>query len=85
MLGLVFVGAFAFEMYVLSRVHTIWGNHIAEHSCRGYDNLMNKVWDNHNRGVWISRLASCFVHANRKKQRQWKDIRHKYIEGGDDE
>ncbi|KAK3903060.1 cytochrome b-c1 complex subunit 9 [Staphylotrichum tortipilum] len=33
----------------------------------GYDNLMNKVWDNNNRG------------------RQWKDIRHKYVEGGDDE
>ncbi|KAK4129345.1 ubiquinol-cytochrome C reductase [Parathielavia appendiculata] len=33
----------------------------------GYDNLMNKVWDNYNRG------------------RQWKDIRHKYVEGGDDE
>ncbi|KAH6853383.1 cytochrome b-c1 complex subunit 9 [Chaetomium sp. MPI-CAGE-AT-0009] len=33
----------------------------------GYDNVMNKVWDNNNRG------------------RQWKDIRHKYIEGGDDE
>jgi hypothetical protein len=46
---------------------------------------MNKVWDNHNRGVWISRLASGLVHANRKEQRQWKDIRHKYIEGGDDE
>ncbi|KAL2131571.1 hypothetical protein VTI74DRAFT_4895 [Chaetomium olivicolor] len=33
----------------------------------GYDNMMNKIWDNHNRG------------------RQWKDIRHKYVEGGDDE
>ncbi|KAH6651135.1 cytochrome b-c1 complex subunit 9 [Chaetomium tenue] len=33
----------------------------------GYDNVMNKVWDNNNRG------------------RQWKDIRHKYVEGGDDE
>ncbi|KAK4251228.1 cytochrome b-c1 complex subunit 9 [Corynascus novoguineensis] len=33
----------------------------------GFNNLMNKIWDNHNRG------------------RQWKDIRHKYIQDGDDE
>ncbi|KAK3309573.1 cytochrome b-c1 complex subunit 9 [Chaetomium strumarium] len=47
MLGVVFAGAFAFEL--------------------GYDNMMNRVWDNINRG------------------RQWKDIRHKYVQGGDDE
>ncbi|KAL2155129.1 hypothetical protein VTH82DRAFT_3805 [Thermothelomyces myriococcoides] len=47
MLGVVFAGAFAFQL--------------------GYDSLMNKIWDNNNRG------------------RQWKDIRHKYIEGGDEE
>ncbi|KAK4647517.1 Cytochrome b-c1 complex subunit 9, mitochondrial [Podospora bellae-mahoneyi] len=33
----------------------------------GYDTVMNKVWDHHNRG------------------RQWKDIRHKYVESEDDE
>ncbi|KAL1841594.1 hypothetical protein VTJ49DRAFT_6904 [Mycothermus thermophilus] len=33
----------------------------------GFNNVMDKIWDNHNRG------------------RQWKDIRHKYIEGGDEE
>ncbi|CAK7268447.1 Cytochrome b-c1 complex subunit 9, mitochondrial [Sporothrix epigloea] len=33
----------------------------------GYDTLMNKIWDNNNRG------------------RQWKDIRSKYLEGGDEE
>ncbi|KAK4160953.1 cytochrome b-c1 complex subunit 9 [Cladorrhinum sp. PSN259] len=42
MLGLVFAGAFAFNM--------------------GYDTLMTKVWDSNNKG------------------RQWKDIRHKYVE-----
>ncbi|KAH6634041.1 cytochrome b-c1 complex subunit 9 [Chaetomium sp. MPI-SDFR-AT-0129] len=46
MLGVVFAGAFAFEL--------------------GYDKVMNRVWDSNNRG------------------RQWKDIRHKYIEGGDE-
>ncbi|CEF73282.1 unnamed protein product [Fusarium graminearum] len=33
----------------------------------GFNNVMDKVWDNHNRG------------------RQWKDIRHKFIEGGDED
>ncbi|KAJ1331284.1 Ubiquinol-cytochrome C reductase UQCRX/QCR9-like protein [Microdochium nivale] len=32
-----------------------------------YDNGMNKVWDNLNRG------------------RQWKDIRHKYVEAAEEE
>ncbi|KAJ4309820.1 qcr9 subunit 9 of the ubiquinol cytochrome-c reductase complex [Fusarium piperis] len=36
----------------------------------GFNNVMDKVWDNHNRG-WL--------------QRQWKDIRHKFIEGGDED
>ncbi|KAK5987325.1 Complex III subunit 9 [Cladobotryum mycophilum] len=33
----------------------------------GFNNGMNRVWDNLNRG------------------RQWKDIRHKYIEGAEEE
>jgi ubiquinol-cytochrome c reductase subunit 9 len=33
----------------------------------GFNNVMDKVWDNHNRG------------------RQWKDIRHKFLEGGDED
>ncbi|SPQ17837.1 00db876c-0bbd-4805-9bef-1a133039a951 [Thermothielavioides terrestris] len=33
----------------------------------GFNDVMNKIWDNHNRG------------------RQWKDIRHKYVQGGDEE
>ncbi|KAH7005358.1 cytochrome b-c1 complex subunit 9 [Fusarium venenatum] len=33
----------------------------------GFNNVMDKVWDNNNRG------------------RQWKDIRHKFIEGGDED
>ncbi|KAL2270875.1 hypothetical protein VTJ83DRAFT_246 [Remersonia thermophila] len=32
-----------------------------------FNGVMDRVWDNHNRG------------------RQWKDIRHKYVEGGDEE
>ncbi|KAI0512465.1 cytochrome b-c1 complex subunit 9 [Xylaria bambusicola] len=42
MLGVVFAGAFVFEM--------------------AYDTGMNKIWDNMNRG------------------RQWKDIRHRYVD-----
>ncbi|KAK3694297.1 ubiquinol-cytochrome C reductase [Podospora appendiculata] len=42
MLGAVFAGAFAFEMF--------------------YDSTMNNIWDKINKG------------------RQWKDIRHKYVE-----
>ncbi|KAJ3482963.1 hypothetical protein NLG97_g7430 [Lecanicillium saksenae] len=33
----------------------------------GFNQTMNKIWDNNNRG------------------RQWKDIRHKYIEAEEDE
>ncbi|KAF4981247.1 hypothetical protein FZEAL_2911 [Fusarium zealandicum] len=33
----------------------------------GFNNVMDKVWDNYNRG------------------RQWKDIRHKFVEGGDED
>ncbi|GAB0137327.1 hypothetical protein EsDP_00005598 [Epichloe bromicola] len=33
----------------------------------GFNNGVNKWWDNHNRG------------------RQWKDIRNKYVEGGDED
>ncbi|KAI8418947.1 hypothetical protein FOFC_01519 [Fusarium oxysporum] len=33
----------------------------------GFNNVMDKVWDNNNRG------------------RQWKDIRHKFLEGGDED
>ncbi|KAK2072877.1 hypothetical protein P8C59_007206 [Phyllachora maydis] len=47
MLGVVFAGAFAFEV--------------------GYDTAMNKLWDKINRG------------------RQWKDIRHKYVQGAEEE
>ncbi|KAF5562058.1 Ca2+-transporting ATPase [Fusarium napiforme] len=33
----------------------------------GFNNVMDKIWDNNNRG------------------RQWKDIRHKFLEGGDED
>ncbi|TQW07077.1 ubiquinol-cytochrome C reductase, UQCRX/QCR9 like domain-containing protein [Cordyceps javanica] len=33
----------------------------------GFNQTMNKVWDNNNRG------------------RQWKDIRHKYVEEAEDD
>jgi len=46
MLGVVFGGAFAFELT--------------------YNSITNKVFDGINRG------------------RQWKDIRHKYVEGAED-
>ncbi|KAK0734933.1 cytochrome b-c1 complex subunit 9, partial [Lasiosphaeria miniovina] len=47
MLGVVFAGAFGFEMF--------------------YNTTMDKIWDHHNRG------------------RQWKDIRHKYVEAEEDD
>ncbi|KAK1755171.1 ubiquinol-cytochrome C reductase [Echria macrotheca] len=47
MLGSVFAGAFAFEMF--------------------FNGRMDKIWDNHNRG------------------RQWKDIRHKYVEAAEED
>jgi hypothetical protein len=50
---------------------------------------MNKIWDNHNRGVRTLQDTSPFhratADADTREQRQWKDIRHKYVEGGDDE
>ncbi|QUC18189.1 uncharacterized protein UV8b_02430 [Ustilaginoidea virens] len=33
----------------------------------GFNNVVNKWWDNHNRG------------------RQWKDIRDKYVQGGEED
>ncbi|KAL2165486.1 hypothetical protein VTH06DRAFT_786 [Thermothelomyces fergusii] len=66
MLGVVFAGAFAFQL--------------------GYDSLMNKIWDHHNRGVRSFSLQPVSgSYTDGMVQRQWKDIRHKYIEGGDDE
>ncbi len=50
---------------------------------------MNKFWDSVNRGVSLS-PASTTPHTTRPLtnatlQRQWKDIRSKYVEGGDDD
>ncbi|GAB1310059.1 Cytochrome b-c1 complex subunit 9, mitochondrial [Madurella fahalii] len=66
MLGVVFAGAFAFEV--------------------GYDNLMNRIWDNHNRGVRIPHcdFAVSEWNTDTEEQRQWKDIRHKYVDGSDE-
>ena len=47
---------------------------------------MNKLWDNINRGV-RSFPPDPATHMRHPltRQRQWKDIRAKYIEGGDED
>jgi ubiquinol-cytochrome c reductase subunit 9 len=68
---------------------TSGGDSVLSVLCSGYDNVMNKIWDNHNRGVRTLKDTSPFhratADADTREQRQWKDIRHKYVEGGDDE
>lgn len=52
---------------------------------RTYDNVMDKVWDSFNKGVRSPDGKSSERWTN-DGQRQWKDIRAKYIEaGGDDD
>lgn len=47
----------------------------------GFDNIMTKLWDANNRGVCRGMLF--YMKALLlliESQRQWKDIRHKYVE-----
>ena len=58
----------------------------------GFDVAVSKFWDNWNRGVCPSFLfkstsssddsMTVYLHFT---QKQWKDIRHKYIQEGDSE
>jgi hypothetical protein len=60
----------------------------ANGDCRFYDNTMNKVWDKLNRGVCAPDSPPQRVdnrNANRDRQRQWKDIRSKYVEAAEED
>ena len=59
---------------------------------RGFNGTMNKYWDYLNRGVSLPfAITNPLGHPAMTTlltfllQRQWKDIRAKYVEGGDDE
>ena len=47
----------------------------------GFDQALTKYWDWNNKGVsrWLSFVCSEEM-ADNLNQRQWKDIRHKYVE-----
>lgn len=48
---------------------------------RVYDTGMNKVWDSINRGVRpLQYLPDLQASDTNEQQRQWKDIRAKYVE-----
>ncbi len=59
---------------------------------RAFDTTTDAIWDGINRGVrtsWLS-MIRCTNVADQDLQRQWKDIKQKYMqpaeeEGGDDE
>lgn len=62
--GAIFAGAFAFEI--------------------AFDNLSDRVWDNVNKGVSTGRtklfmVALTGLITGAVQQRQWKDIRNKYL------
>lgn len=50
---------------------------------------MDRLWDSWNQGVRhaVDPIAACLglVLTLLSHQRQWKDIRHKYVEGAEDE
>jgi ubiquinol-cytochrome c reductase subunit 9 len=46
---------------------------------------MDKVWDNNNRGVRAMTPEIGERQMLTDLQRQWKDIRHKFLEGGDED
>ena len=65
MLGVVFAGAFAFEMYVAAaalscRPATLPSWVVMLNENRFFDTRMNKIWDNHNRGVRILPYGETF-------------------------
>lgn len=46
----------------------------------GFDQALTKFWDWNNKGVSKELLIVTKVSDNDLDQRQWKDIRHKYVE-----
>ena len=50
--------------------------------CSGFDVALTRFWDWNNRGVSES-LSTLGLHIADLLQRQWKDIRHKYVESGE--
>lgn len=53
---------------------------------RTYDSVTDGLWDRINKGVCDIQSRAFYVSAaNENSQRQWKDIRAKYVEGEDSE
>ena len=55
-----------------------------DHMTRGFNTGMNKLWDHHNRGVCLISIVET-IGLLTSVQRQWKDIRHKYVEAAEEE
>jgi len=47
---------------------------------RLFETGSNAVWDRINKGVCARAEPCCLVYANTLRQRQWKDIKHRYME-----
>lgn len=48
---------------------------------RGFDTVSDRIWDNLNKGVSFSyHKSKDAVETDYDMQRQWKDIRHKYVQ-----
>lgn len=53
---------------------------------RAYDSITDRVWDSINKGVSLSTWKiRGRTRADEYGQRQWKDIRSRYVEAADDE
>lgn len=84
MLFTVFASAFAIQLFVtpqpiIDRIIThIWD--------RSFDVGSDKVWDSINKGVCDKDfLIMAKIRMLTNAQRQWKDIKHKYMEGSEEE
>jgi hypothetical protein len=53
---------------------------------RSYNTTMDKIWDNINRGVSFAshQGRKHWSQTDRPLQRQWKDIKHKYVTASED-
>lgn len=90
MLGSVFAGAFALSMYAFrsnrDEIRPLL-EEILTGDDRSFDVTTSKLWDNMNRGVRYSQLQKpCErLYVLTAIQRQWKDIKAKYLEGAEEE
>jgi hypothetical protein len=54
--------------------------------CSAFDTTSNKIWDALNRGVcFVTATTLLSTFRTNFLQRQWKDIRHNYIQKAEEE